>query len=314
MSAAEQLGRGRSREDRGGEARRPILVARPTGRGESLSGLLAADGFVAEHRPFIELVLVGQERPSGTDHPAGADHADHAEPPCDLTALLSDLSDLAAGAFTHLVVTSRTTVDALLAATPTTPARLPATAPASVPAPAPAPAPALIVPSATRVIAVGEGTASALAEAGVPAHTVAGGSGAALVEEMDPPGAQSLVWFPASAAASPTVREGLEAKGYRVRQTIAYRPRTLAQPAEVNGGLPTGRYGALVLTSPMIARVAAQIGVHPSTPVVSIGDPTSEGARAAGLTVTAQAESTDDEALARAVRQVVRGAARSSSE
>lgn len=285
MSETEQVGARRPRESRGGAARRPVLVARPAGRGETLSQLLAADGFVAEHRPLIELVLVGQEPPSAADRAGAADRSGAA----DRADLLRDLTDLAAGVFSHLVLTSRTTVDALLAVT--------------------SGAPTLLVPSATRVIVVGEGTASALAEAGVSAHVVAGGSGAALVEEMDPPGAESLVWFPASAAASPTVREGLEAKGYRVRQTIAYRPRTLDQPAEVTEGLPTGRYGALVLTSPMIARAAARIGVHSSTPVVTIGDPTSAGARAAGLTVTAQAESTDDEALARAVRRVVRNAA-----
>lgn len=313
MIPAGQVGRDRARDDRAredlaGAPPRPILVARPTGRGESLSQQLAADGFVVEHRPFIELVLVGREGPSAADRPADADRAAEADRPTDVgraadvgradgthrgdaadaaarADLFRDLTDLAAGVFTHVVVTSRTTVEALLAATSSTSA--------------------LIVPPSTRVIAVGEGTAAALAEAGMPAHVVAGGSGAALVEEMDAPVGESLVWFPASAAASSTVPDGLEAKGYRVRQTIAYRPQVLDQPIEVTEGLPTGRYGALVLTSPMIARLAAQFGVHPTTPVVSIGGPTSAGARNAGLTVTVQADSTDDAALARAVRQVV---------
>lgn len=247
----------------GRPGRRPILVARPAGRGQELVERLRAGGLLVEHCPFLHLVL--------------------AEP----SELLSGLSDLVEGAFSHLVVTSRTTVEALVAAAQ-------ATAAAQV-----------TVPSSTRVIAVGQGTAAALADAGIPADETAGGSGAALVEQMPPSAGGELVWFPASAAASSTVPAGLMAKGYQVRRTDAYRPEPLELPAEVVDGLPAGRYGALVLTSPMLAQLAALVGVDPSTPVVTIGDPTSEGARAAGLTVAGQATSPDNAALARAVQQAV---------
>src|SRR5699024_6172050 len=115
----------------------------------------------------------------------------------------------------------------------------------------------VIVPSTTRVIAVGRGTAAALAAAGVRADEIAGGSGAALVEQMPPSAGGEQLWCPASAAASSTVPAGLTATGYRVRRTVAYRPESVELPAEVAGGLPAGRYAAVVLTSPMLARLAA---------------------------------------------------------
>src|SRR5699024_12575214 len=65
-----------------------------------------------------------------------------------------------------------------------------------------------------------------------------------------------------SSAASRTVPEGLRAKGYQVREITAYRPEPVDPPAEVRAGLAAGRFGALVLTSPMIARRAAALGVH----------------------------------------------------
>ena len=248
--------------DADGSDRRPILVARPAGRGQELVERLEADGLLVEHCPFLQLVL--------------------AEP----SELLRDLTDLADGAFSHLVVTSRTTIEALAAAAQATAAGQ------------------VIVPSTTRVIAVGQGTAAALTGAGMRADEIAGGSGAALVEQM-PPSTGQLLWFPASAAASSTVPAGLTAKGYRVRRTVAYRPEPLELPAQVAGGLPAGRYAAVVLTSPMLAQLAAAAGVDPSTSVVTIGDPTSAGARAAGLTVAVQAGSPDNAALAHAVQQAV---------
>ena len=246
-----------------GSDRRPILVARPAGRGQELVERLEADGLLVEHCPFLQLVL--------------------AEP----SELLRDLTDLADGAFSHLVVTSRTTIEALAAAAQATTAGQ------------------VTVPSTTHVIAVGEGTAAALAAAGVPADEIAGGSGAALVEQMPPSAGGELLWFPASAAASSTVPAGLTAKGYQVRRTVAYRPEPLELPVQVAEGLPAGRYAAIVLTSPMLAQLAAAAGVDPSTSVVTIGDPTSTGARAAGLAIAVQATSPDNAALAHAVQQAV---------
>ena len=236
---------------------RPVLVTRPAGRGERLVQLLTEAGLLAEHAPLTHLV------------------------PTRSAELEAARTELAAGAFTHLVVTSRTAAECLGAARPGDPA--------------------VHVPSGTEVIAVGEGTAAALARIGVPATQVAEGSGAALVAAMPPAPVGARVLFPASAAASRTVPEGLRARGYEVQEVEAYRPAPLEAPPEVSAGLPSGRYAALVLTSPMIARRAAELGVHPSTAIVTIGEPTSAAVHAAGLTPARQAAEPSDEALLAAV-------------
>lgn len=246
-------------------ALRPVLVTRPTGREGTLVSRLTSQGLRIEHQPLIRLVLEG-------DSGRGRQDSQRAE------ELRSALTGLAEGAYTHLVLTSRTAVEAL--GSPT-------------------------VPASTQVVAVGGGTAEALTAAGVHVDHIAGGSGAALVEEMPAAPPHASVLFPASAAASRTVPDGLTAKGYRVHEVTAYHPEMLAPPAGVVSALRGGEYSAIVLTSPMIARAAAELGVHPSTAVVTIGDPTSAAARAAGLTVAEQAAETTDEALARAVQTVL---------
>ena len=235
-------------------APRPVLVTRPAGRGEHLVHLLAQAGLHAEHVPLTHLV------------------------PTRSAELETARAELAAGVFTHLVVTSRTAAECLAddGATP--------------------------VPEGTEVVAVGEGTAAALARVGIRATRVADGSGAALVAAMPPAAPGAAVLFPASAAAARTVPEGLRDKGYRVREVKAYRPAPLEAPPAVSAGLPSGRYAAIVLTSPMIARHAAELGVHPSTAIVTIGEPTSAAARTAGLAPACQAAEPSDEALVAAVR------------
>ena len=235
-------------------APRPVLVTRPAGRGEHLVHLLAQAGLNAEHVPLTHLV------------------------PTRSAELETARAELAAGVFTHLVVTSRTAAECLAddGATP--------------------------VPEGTEVVAVGEGTAAALARVGIRATRVADGSGAALVAAMPPAAPGAAVLFPASAAAARTVPEGLRDKGYRVREVEAYRPAPLEAPPAVSAGLPSGRYAAIVLTSPMIARHAAELGVHPSTAIVTIGEPTSAAARTAGLAPACQAAEPSDEALVAAVR------------
>ena len=235
-------------------APRPVLVTRPAGRGETLFTELERRGIEVVHQPLIRLV------------------AEHGE---ELDAALARLRD---GAYTHLVVTSRTAAEVLAGA---------------------------LVPPGTAVHAVGKGTAEELRRGGIPVSHVAAGSGAELVEETPPALAGASVLFPASAAASRTVPEGLRARGYRVHEVTAYRPVPVEPPAAVAVGLATGRFGALALTSPMIARRAAALGVHASTPIVTIGDPTSAAVRTKGLAVALQAHEPTDTALAQAVQQVL---------
>ncbi|MCS6712087.1 uroporphyrinogen-III synthase [Brachybacterium sp. EF45031] len=190
------------------------------------------------------------------------------------TDLREAVADLRAGAFDHLVLTSPAAVQALQALDAT-------------------------VPAGTEVSAVGETTAQAARDAGWAVTRTAAGTGAALVEAM--PAGPSRVLFPASSAAAPTVREGLTAAGHTVQQEIAYRPRSLPLGPEVVARLRTGGFAAVVLTSGMIARMVAQLAIHRSISVVSIGPVTTRAAQEAGLTVHAEAAAPGDEGLAAAI-------------
>lgn len=243
-----------------------VLLPRPAGRGTGLRALLEGAGCAVEQHPFVDLVLE------------------------DTQALREAAQSLADGRFTHLVLTSPRAVDALLAARPTGP--VPAGQEGAL---------RLAVGSGTIVWTVGEGTASALRAAGIEPDLVASGSGAALVDQAPAPSATTRVLLPLSAAAAPTVPEGLTARGHTVETVTAYRPDQPGLPAEVTDGLPAGRYAAIVLTSSMIAERAADLGVHADTAVIAIGRPTEETARARGLSVAARAEDPSDTALARAV-------------
>jgi uroporphyrinogen-III synthase len=228
-----------------------VLVTRPQGRGERLVRLLGAAGLSAEHAPLTRLVPLGGEEPEAA------------------RALLAQ------GAFTHLVLTSRTAVECLGE---------------------------VEVPAATEIVAVGEGTAAAR---GLTASLVAGGSGAELVTAMPRAEEGARVLLPGSASAARTVPEGLRAKGYRVQEVATYRHEGLDPSPTVSVALAAGGFGAVVLTSPVIARRAAGLGIHPSTAVITIGEPTSAAARAAGLSPTRQAASPSDEALVEAVLTVL---------
>ncbi|WP_193636204.1 uroporphyrinogen-III synthase [Brachybacterium subflavum] len=245
-----------------------VLLPRPEGRGDDLTDLLEIAGYDVVRAPFVRI------------EPA---------PAADLAPALDRL---AGGAYDLLVITSPATVRSLVAA-------------------------GLQVPAGTEVVAVGGATARALHEAGLEVDLVAEGSGAALVEavrrhrgaggspDQNPavpaPAPAPRVLLPASSAAAPTVREGLEGVGMRVEQIDAYHPQHAPLPAEVERDLPGGGFDAIVLTSSMIARRAAQIGVHPRTAVVVIGRPTQGAAVDAGLRVDARAEHPDAPSLARAV-------------
>jgi uroporphyrinogen-III synthase len=247
-----------------------VLVPRPAGRGQHLADLLSRAGLTPVLAPLIAL-----EPPD----PGSEDAA----------TMQQALGELADGAFDLLVVTSpagaRSVADSRPQDTPAGTSRVPAT---------------------TRVVAVGPTTARTLAEAGIAVDLVADGSGRALVDALPPaPAAGSRVLLPVSAAAAPTVREGLESAGYTVRQVAAYRPVPVDPAPEVREDLRAGTIAAMVLTSSMIARRAAALAPHPATRVVVIGAPTARAARAAGLEVHAVADSPDDDSLAHAVIQVL---------
>lgn len=243
-----------------------VLLPRPAGRGDDLVERLRAAGLDPEHHPFLELV-----------------------PEAD-TDLREAVQDLAAGAFAWLVLTSPAAVTALSAFDGSEDRR----------------GVRFAVPAGTRVAVVGEGTAAALRKAGFAPDLVAHGSGAALVEDLPAPTAPGeAVLLPASSAAADTVPAGLAAAGYRVRQEVAYRPVSVALDPQVPRDLMRGNYAAIVLTSGMIARLAASLPIHLSTAVVTIGEPTTRAAQDAGLRVDAQAAEPTAAGLAAAVREAI---------
>lgn len=191
-------------------------------------------------------------------------------------AVRQAVADLRAGCFSWLVLTSATALPALELDT-------------------------TVVPRTTRVAVVGDTTAAAARERGIEPCLVAAGSGQALVEQMPPARAGDRVLWPASSAAAPTVPDGLRGLGYEVRPVTAYRPTPVDVPAAVLRDLAQGAYAVVVLTSAMIARLVADATPHPSTRVVSIGDPTSQAAHEVGLRVDVQADAPTIDALAAAV-------------
>lgn len=243
-----------------------VLLPRPAGRTDDLVERLRDAGFAPEHHPFLELL-----------------------PEAD-TDLREAVQDLADGAFAWLVLTSPAAVTALSAFDGSEDRR----------------GVLFAVPEGTRIAVVGEGTAAALREAGVSPDLVAHGSGAALVEELPAPAVPGeAVLFPASSAAADTVPAGLTGAGYRVRQEVAYRPVSVALDPQVPRDLMHGNYAAIVLTSGMIARLAASLPIHLSTAVVTIGEPTTRAAQEAGLRVDAQAAEPTAAGLTVAVREAI---------
>lgn len=242
-----------------------VLLPRPAGAGADLMERLRELGCAPDHHPFIELV-----------------------PETD-TDMREAVEDLASGAFSWLVITSCAVFDALDAFDGSDSAV--------------ARGVSWSVPEGTRVAVVGEGSAACARERGIEPDLIAHGSGKALVAQMPAPARDDArpVLFPASSAAAATVPEGLRSLGYAVRQEIAYRPRSTSIDPAVVQDLATGGYAAIVLTSSMIARLAAALPIHLSTQVVTIGAPTTAAAREAGLRVDVEAEAPTPDALARAV-------------
>ena len=192
----------------------------------------------------------------------------------------SDLTDLRraldAGAYDALALTSRTTVEALC--TGGWPAR-----------------------SGRQdftVAAVGPGTADAARAAGLRVDLVASGSGEALVRELPAPAPGARLALPASSAADPAHAEGLREAGWAVDRIVAYQPVPRPLPDSVIADLADGAVGAVVLTSPMIARAVLQHPLAAGVRVVAIGEPTRAAAESVGHPPDAIAADPTDTALA----------------
>lgn len=205
--------------------------------------------------------------------------ADNAE------ALSDALARLSAGRFTWLVVTSATTVDVLVSQ-------------------------GTVIPPSTRIAAVGETTAAALALAGysvdyVPVHD---NSARGLVKEWpvsanQTGGAAVRVLIPHSDIAEPTIVAGLADLGMDVEYVAAYRTVGVPVSDQIKDDVASGKVRAILVTSGSVARqIATQLAPLPDGTVVAcIGPRTAFDARDAGLSVHTIAESRSADSLVEAL-------------
>ncbi len=185
-------------------------------------------------------------------------------PPEDPAPLDAALDRLRAGGFDWLVVTSATTVDALVAR-------------------------GADVHAGMRVAAVGSATAEACRQAGLPVDLVGAGSARDLADAL--PTDAGRVLLPQSDLADHGALDALAARGADVVAVVAYR--TVAVPVDdaTCDAARRGAIDAVLVTSGSVARqVAAQLGpLPPRTLVACLGPRTTADAEAAGLRVTVTA-------------------------
>jgi len=184
-------------------------------------------------------------------------------------ALVSALYELQDGQFDWLVITSATTVDVLTGQR-------------------------VSIPASTRIAAVGETTAAALALAGYRVDFVptADNSARGLVKEWPKSEIRGRVLVPQSDIAEPNLVTGLGKLGLDVVFVAAYRTVGVPVADAVRADVASGRIGAILVSSGSVARqIAAQLAPLPAATLVAcIGPRTAFDARAAGLTVDVIAE------------------------
>jgi uroporphyrinogen-III synthase len=202
----------------------------------------------------------------------------------DPSALANALHELSDGQFDWIVITSATTVDVLTSQ-------------------------GTRVPDSTRIAAVGETTAAALALAGYRVDFVPSSDNSArgLVKEWPASDIRGRVLIPQSDLAEPTLVAGLSKLGFAVEFVTAYRTVGVPVTSEVAMDAASGRIRAVLVTSGSVARqVAAQLAPLPEETVVAcIGPRTAFDARAAGLPVHVIAEERSADSLIEALVEYV---------
>lgn len=151
------------------------------------------------------------------------------------------------------------------------------------------------VAASTKIVAIGDSTATALRSAGYPVSFVPREqSSRGIVDEWPGAATESRVLLPASNLADPGLASALRGRGLVVATVVAYRTVPVAVPPE--GRAPVDW---ILVTSGSVARqVAAQLApLPPGTRVACIGERTAAEARALGLPVAAVAEEKTLESL-----------------
>lgn len=189
------------------------------------------------------------------------------------------------------------------------------------------------VPASVSVAAVGNVTAAALRERGIPvAFVPTKQSAAGLVDEW--PIRSGRVLWPHAEAAKPVIADGLRQHGMQVSEVVAYRTTPVFRSAEQllesveTGVIPVidadalrhqaelqaaGHDGdegvlsaiepadtpidAVLVTSGSVGKQVARLGLAPATLVIAIGEQTAEDCRRAGLEVSGVAKQPSAEGL-----------------
>lgn len=164
-----------------------------------------------------------------------------------------------------------------------------------------------VIAAGVRVAAVGPGTAAALRGAGLPVDLTPTGaaSGSALGAAFPRTGTatRSAVLLPQSDIARPELAQALTAKGFHVREVLAYRTVTATLPATVATDLRAGAFDCVVVSSPsgLAALLATVPGPEQLPPVAAIGDSTAAALAGRGVRVTAAAAAPTDQAVVDAI-------------
>ncbi len=147
-----------------------------------------------------------------------------------------------------------------------------------------------------RIAAVGQATASALAEARLCADfTPSAPTGRSLGAEL-PVGPGERVLLFRSDVARPELPAALRARGAVVDEVVAYRTTPRTEPApDVAAELRAGRVDAILLASPSAVRgLVAAVGGDPelyrATSLIAIGPTTAAAIREMGLPLAATAD------------------------
>ena len=200
-------------------------------------------------------------------------------------ALAEALDRLQAGGFDRLVVTSATTVDVLMSH-------------------------AVRLPESTRIAAVGETTASALALAGYRVDFIPekDNSPRGLVKAWSALAVSGRVLVLQSNIPDPDLVEGLTSLGTQAELVTAYRTIGVPVTAEVAADVASGRIGGILITSGSVARqVREQLAPLPAPTVVAPhGPPPAVDPPKAGVLVDRNAASRAPDALVEAFIDQVR--------
>lgn len=204
----------------------------------------------------------------------------------DAETLTRALDALERGEFDWLTVTSATTVDVLSAHH-------------------------VSLPRGTRIAAVGETTAAALAAAGYRVDFVPhrDNSAAGLLAEWSDAtgGAGHLrILTLRSDIARPVLTDGLRAAGHEVESVVAYRTVGVPVDPGIVEAVAEGRVDAILVTSGSVAvQVARQFGPVPEhTAIACIGPRTAADARASGLRVDVVADDRSSASLIAALEDL----------